>query len=110
MRTIADTTKGLTTVGVIEADQESNLRPGDLAVYAHPSDGIPRLCLPVVRVAEREDGSTEVTLMYGNCSEYKTSPDDNRFIRGYRFFDSLGCSRQATAFEYLRVVDRELKR
>lgn len=93
----------------LEASQEHSLRRGDLAVYAHPSDGVPRLCLPVAKIGVYADGE-HVVLRRGDGGTYRTMPDADRFVCGYRFFDKRGYPREATASEYIAVVDRELQR
>lgn len=91
-------------------DQEQMLRPGDLAVYGHPSDNVSRLCLPVTTVTEYGDGSVFVEMQRGDGGIYKTNSLADRFVRGYRFLDGNRCPRTATAEDYIFVADRELRR
>lgn len=109
---------------------EFELRAGDVAVYAHPSDMVPRLCLRVRagigqdRAHEAIDGRLKrdvqnlgagdhrrrVVLEITNDFYYTTDVRSDVFIVGYRFMDKDGHRRRANASELLYVVDRELRR
>lgn len=108
---------------------ESDLLEGDVAVYAHPSDMKPRLCLPVLagaqRVAEHavidclvqrreikllgpEDHYGHVVLSVGDEYAYVTDPQWEAFVMAYRFVDDYGQQHTATAYEFGYAVGRSL--
>lgn len=108
---------------------ESDLLEGDVAVYAHPSDMKPRLCLLVLagadRAAEHEcididvqneglkllgpaDHFGRVVLSVGDEYAYVVDPQCEAFVMAYRFVDDYGQQHSATAYEFGYAVGRSL--
>ncbi|ATU19806.1 hypothetical protein [Bifidobacterium choerinum] len=108
---------------------ESDLLEGDVAVYAHPSDMKPRLCLMVLAAADsaadhacididvRNEGLKllgpsdhygRVVLSVGDEYAYVTDPQWEAFVMAYRFIDDYGNQHTATAYEFGYAVGRSL--
>lgn len=108
---------------------ESDLLEGDVAVYAHPSDMKPRLCLRVLASAEsaadhacididiRNEGLKllgtsdhygHIVLSVGDEYAYVVEPSIEAFVKAYRFIDDYGQQHTATAYEFGYAVGRSL--
>lgn len=88
-----------------------DLRGGDVAVFAHPSDMKPRLCLIVHALITGHGRRPRAQLEVCECIPlYETHEDSDVFIVAYRFFDDSGARRWPTASEFLHVFRTEVRR
>lgn len=88
-----------------------DLRGGDVAVFAHPSDMKPRLCLIVHALITGHGRRPRAQLEVSECIPlYETHEDSDVFIVAYRFFDDSGARRWPTASEFLHVFRTEVRR
>ncbi|MCI6532264.1 MAG: hypothetical protein SO053_05715 [Bifidobacterium animalis] len=108
---------------------EAELLDGDVAVYAHPSDMKPRLCMRVLagmgRVAEHAvldelvrcrdvkllgpaDHHGHAVLDLNDEYAYVVDARSEVFVEGYRFTDIYGNQHPATAFELGYATGRSL--
>lgn len=88
-----------------------DLRGGDVAVFAHPSDMKPRLCLIVHALITGHGRRPRAQLEVSGCNHlYETHEDSDVFIVAYRFFDESGARRRPTAYEFTHVFDTEVRR
>lgn len=88
-----------------------DLRGGDVAVFAHPSDMKPRLCLIVHALITGHGRRPRAQLEVSECIPlYETHEDSDVFIVAYRFFDASGARRWPTASEFLHVFRTEVRR
>lgn len=88
-----------------------DLRGGDVAVFAHPSDMKPRLCLIVHALITGHGRRPRAQLEVSECIPlYETHEDSDVFIVAYRFFDDSGVRRWPTASEFLHVFRTEVRR
>lgn len=88
-----------------------DLRGGDVAVFAHPSDMKPRLCLIVHALITGHGRRPRAQLEVSSFVPlYETHEDSDVFIVAYRFFDDSGARRRPTAAEFIHVFDTEVRR